>query len=245
MKRKFCLLLSTLVYIIMVMPVNAQLQKKSAAKLIIKRQMQYLAWLPAGYRYDKHKNWPLLIFLHGKGERGTDLELVKKNGPPHFIEQQPDFPFILISPLCPEGEYWSIDVLDALLTHILKKYWIDEDRVYLTGLSMGGFGTWEFATKHPERFAAIAPVCGGGDTHRIEQLINVPVWAFHGAKDDVVPMERSIDMVEALNCAGGNARLTIFPEANHNSWDAAYANPELYKWFLSHTRIKTTSNPLK
>jgi predicted peptidase len=242
MKRKSCILLDILILILMAMPVNAQRQQNSVAKLIIKRQMQYLLWLPPAYKEDKQQAWPLLIFLHGKGERGTDLELVKKNGPPNFIEEKPDFPFIMISPLCPEGEYWSIDALDALLTKILKKYRIDEDRVYLTGLSMGGFGTWEFATKHPERFAAIAPVCGGGDTHRIEQLINVPVWAFHGAKDDVVPMERSIDMVNALNSCGGNARLTIYPEANHNSWDTTYSNPELYKWFLSNTRKKAAGN---
>jgi predicted peptidase len=238
MKNKFCYFLCVLALLNIALNTQAQFQEESVAKLVIRHEIQYLVWLPSGYNTVNYKKWPLMLFLHGKGERGTVLETVKKNGPPHFVEQQPDFPFILISPLCPEEQYWSIDELDALLTSLISKYRIDEDRVYLTGLSMGGFGTWAFATEHPERLAAIAPICGGGDTHRIKELINVPVWAFHGAKDDVVPVERSIEMVNALNCVGGNARLTIYPDANHNSWDAAYSDPELFKWLLSKTRKK-------
>jgi predicted peptidase len=245
MKNKFCKFLCVLAHMSIACSVNAQTQKPAAVNFVIRQNMKYLVWFPAGYKFDKHKKWPLMLFLHGKGERGTELDLVKTNGPPHFVEQQPEFPFILISPLCPEGQYWSVDELNALLTKVIKKYRIDEDRVYLTGLSMGGFGTWEFATKHPERFAAIAPVCGGGDSHRINELINVPVWAFHGAKDDVVPVERSIEMVNALNCCGGNARLTIYPEANHNSWDAAYSNPELFRWLLNNIRKKTAAGQPK
>ena len=196
---------------------------------------KYLLYLPEGYG-EGGKKWPLMMFLHGAGERGDNLELVKKHGPAKMIEQGKDFEFIVVSPQCPEGLWWpeKVDTLLALLDDIESRYDVDTDRVYLTGLSMGGFGTWSLACGHPGRFAAVAPICGGGRWFLGDRLKDVPVWAFHGAKDNVVPLEESGKMVDAVKKAGGDAKLTVYPEAGHDSWTATYNNAELYAWFLSH-----------
>lgn len=195
----------------------------------------YLLYLPDNY--DKMKSqWPLLIFLHGAGERGKDLEKVKLHGPPKLIESGTSFPFIVLSPQCPEGTWWEVDRLIQLFETIIQKYYIDHERIYLTGLSMGGFGTWAWAIEQPETFAAIAPICGGGDTSRVCVLKDLPVWVFHGRKDKVVPVERSESMVKALKECDGKVKLTIYPEATHDSWTETYNNPELYKWFLKHRK---------
>ncbi|MGC8666527.1 MAG: prolyl oligopeptidase family serine peptidase [Chthonomonadales bacterium] len=197
---------------------------------------QYLLYLPLEYDKDRSRRWPLMIFLHGAGERGTDLEKVKTHGPPKLVAQGKEFPFILVSPQCPEGQWWDTGMLNALLDTLLAKYRVDPDRVYLTGLSMGGFATWAWAEAHPERFAAIAPICGGGDPFLAWRLKSVPVWAFHGAKDPVVPVKMTTDMVDALKSVGGDVRLTIYPEAGHDAWTDTYNNQELYDWFLQHQR---------
>ena len=196
----------------------------------------YLLYLPADYKKDAKKKWPLILFLHGAGERGNNLELVKKHGPPKLIEQGRSFDFIIVSPQCPNDIWWpeQIDVLISLLDDIETNYRIDTDRVYLTGLSMGGFGTWTLAERYPQRFAAIAPICGGSERYEASRLKTVPIWAFHGAKDKIVPVEKSKEMVDAVNAAGGNAKLTIYPDAEHDSWTATYDNPALYEWLLSH-----------
>jgi len=126
--------------------------------------------------------------------------------------------------------------LDELLKLTCATYAVDEKRIYLTGLSMGGFGTWEMATRWPYRFAAIAPICGGGERHWTKRFAHVPVWAFHGAKDRLIPPERSQAMVDALKKHGGNPKLTLYPEAEHDSWTATYDNPELYDWLLQQKR---------
>lgn len=196
---------------------------------------KYLLYLPEGYG-EGGKKWPLMMFLHGAGERGDNLELVKKHGPAKMIEQGKEFEFIVVSPQCPAGDWWpeKIEELTALLDHIEGKYDVDKDRVYLTGLSMGGFGSWSLGCAQPGRFAAVAPICGGYEPYLAERMKDVPVWAFHGAKDDVVPVSRSRDMVEALKKAGCDARLTVYPEADHDSWTETYNNAELYEWFLAH-----------
>lgn len=210
----------------------------------ITKRLSYLLFLPEGYGLDPDQRWPMILFLHGAGERGNDLNLVKKHGIPKVAERRPGFPFVCVSPQCPADSWWSEqrEVLIALLDHVLAEYRVDPQRVYLTGLSMGGFGTWDLATRYPEYFAAIAPICGGGPAHfgfpqRVAALKEVPVWAFHGAKDPVVPVEESIKLVDALKGYGGDARLTIYPEAGHDSWTATYDNQELYDWFLSHRKV--------
>ena len=194
---------------------------------------QYLVYLPREHGRRRQK-WPLVLFLHGMGERGTNVELVKRHGPPKRVEEGEQFPFILVSPQCPEDEYWSAEVLEALLNEIERRYDIDRTRVYVTGLSMGGYGTWKLAIRCPDRFAAVAPICGWGDASTVCALKEVPVWTFHGKMDKVVPIEKSEALVNALKQCGGNVRFTVYPEAGHDSWTETYENPALYGWLLEH-----------
>lgn len=208
-----------------------------AAKLDtqVKVQLNYLLYLPKDY--DTQESWPLLLFLHGAGERGDDLELVKVHGPPKLIAQGMEFPFIVVSPQCPKDTWWEPIELVALLDEVSGKHKVDANRVYVTGLSMGGFGSWRLAFHAPHRLAAIVPICGGGETYWTKQFPNLPVWAFHGAKDAGVPVERSQAMVDALKKEGGNPKLTIYPDAEHDSWTQTYNDPELYKWLLAQKRV--------
>ena len=201
-------------------------------------EIRYLLQLPKGYGENKDQKWPLLLFLHGAGERGNDINKVKVHGPPKLIEQGKEMPFIVVSPQCPSESWWTeqLDTLTALLDEIQSKYAVDSSRVYLTGLSMGGFGSWALGCRHPERFAAVVPICGGGDWFRAERLRSVPVWAFHGAKDNVVPLRESEEMVNALKRAGGNVQLTVYPDAQQDSCTATYDNPKLYECLLSHRK---------
>jgi predicted peptidase len=196
----------------------------------------YLLYLPEGYAAAPARPWPLILFLHGRGESGSNLALVKRHGLARRLEEGLALPAIVVSPQCPAGSWWSTDVLSALLDEVSEQYRVDADRVYVTGLSMGGFGTWALALRYPDRFAAIAPVCGGGDPARACAIRHVPVWAFHGELDDVVPFARSEEMVAALRACDGNVRFTVYPEARHDSWTATYANPELYAWLLAQRR---------
>ncbi|MBE0535782.1 MAG: prolyl oligopeptidase family serine peptidase [Phycisphaerae bacterium] len=198
--------------------------------------LKYLLYLPKEYG-TADKKWPLILFLHGAGERGDNLRQVELHGPPKIVKDK-DLPFIIVSPQCPRDSWWPKqgEVLISMLDDIVKRYNVDTSRIYLTGLSMGGYGTWSLACDHPQRFAAIAPICGGGEPLFAPMLRNVPVWAFHGAKDNVVPLDRSEVMVQGVKRAGGDAQLTVYPEAAHDSWTATYNNPELYEWFLKHTR---------
>jgi len=208
----------------------------------------YLLFLPEGYGADTNKRWPLILFLHGAGERGNDVWKVATHGPPKIDTATINFPFIVVSPQCPDGKIWSDDLLLALLDEIETKYTVDTHRVYLTGLSMGGFGTWNLGLSHPERFAAIAPICGGGETilltlardfdrAQLGLLKSMGVWAFHGAKDPTVSPDESEHMVSALKKIGcQDVKLTIYPDAQHDSWTQTYANPELFAWFLQHSR---------
>jgi predicted peptidase len=197
-------------------------------------EMGYLLYLPQ--EYDEQESWPLLLFLHGAGERGDDLELVKKHGPPKLIEQGKDFPFIVVSPQCPRDRWWEAAELAALLDEIGRNYKVDADRVYVTGLSMGGFGAWRLAFYAPEKLAAIAPICGGGEIYWAPRLAKLPVWAFHGAKDAGVPPERSQMMIDAIKKLGGDPKLTIYPDAAHDAWTETYNNPEFYEWLLKQKR---------
>jgi predicted peptidase len=125
--------------------------------------------------------------------------------------------------------------LNSLLDDLVSRYRIDKQRIYVTGLSLGGFGTWSLAAAYPDRFAAIAPICGGGNPEDAASIAHLPVWVFHGAKDKVVSIEKSEEMVAALKKVGSDVKFTVYPDAGHNSWTATYENPELYEWFLEHT----------
>jgi len=194
----------------------------------------YLLFTPANY--EKQDKWPLIVFLHGSGERGDDLELVKTHGPPKIVEGKPDFEFLVVSPQVPDRTRWDPEKIEQLIDQVSKALKVDTDRVYLTGLSLGGYGTWSTAAKYPERFAAIVPICGVGDPESAEAIKSVPCWVFHGAKDQAVPLARSEEMVEALKNAGGQPKFTVYPDADHDSWTESYNNSELYKWLLQQRR---------
>ena len=195
---------------------------------------QYLIYLPEDYK-TTGKKWPLVMFLHGSGERGTDIKLVTKNGPPKLVSEGKKFPFILLSPQCPLGQRWDVRTLSTLLDEIEKVYSVDKKRIYVTGLSMGGEGTWKMIMAQPNRFAAAAPVCGRTGSSYLDACVlnNLPIWIFHGAMDDVVSIDESERMVKALKKCGNDVKFTVYPEGNHNVWTETYSNPELYEWLLT------------
>ncbi|MCS7047499.1 MAG: prolyl oligopeptidase family serine peptidase, partial [Gemmataceae bacterium] len=186
---------------------------------------------------------PLILFLHGAGERGDDGQLPVMqgiaNGGIKFKNGEKKFPFFVIFPQCRKNGNWKAGGPDAnralaILAEVQKEYKIDDKRLYLTGLSMGGFGTWSLAAAYPDKWAAIAPICGGGDPATADKIKHIPCWCFHGDQDKAVHVKLSREMIDALKKAGGNPRYTEFPYVGHNSWDPAYATAELYAWFLSH-----------
>lgn len=197
-------------------------------------ELGYLLYLPEGFEMDTDEAYPLLLFLHGSGERGTDLRLVKKHGPLKVAESM-DLPFIILGPQCPDIPFWKVTDIKMLLDQIVAKYPVDKNKIYITGLSMGGFATWEMLVYYPDLFAAAIPVSGGGHPYRAHTFDHVPVWAFHGARDNVVPVEYSKIMEKALTDLGADFELTIYPDAYHDAWTETYNNPEIYKWLLEHS----------
>ena len=185
---------------------------------------------------------PLVIQLHGAGERGNgqdELDRVEVWGFPKLAKEG-EYPCLFVFPQCPEDTFWVARVESILrfIDQLKESYDIDEDRIYLTGLSMGGYGTWYTAMAAPDRFAAIAPVCGGGMAWNADML-SMPVWAFHGAQDTAVYPDESQKMVDRINILGGNAKLTIYPECEHDSWTKTYSNPDVFKWLLEHKNENT------
>jgi predicted peptidase len=205
-------------------------------------EVRFLLYLPENY--DPQQQWPLILFLHGRGERGRDIDLIKAQPLPKLLETQSSFPFIVVSPQLPSGE-WSnyIDPIDELLTHLEATLPIDSSRLYLTGLSMGGFGVWNYALRYPDRFSAIAPIAGGY-MYESEQvpddickLNKLPIWVFHGGRDTVIEPYHSQVLVDALLACGSDVKLTLYPNAEHDiAWINAYNDPALYEWFLAHTK---------
>ena len=203
--------------------------------MIVKKYegIQYIKKFPSDY--EKGKKYPTILFLHGAGGRGEDIDLVKNN--PYFkiTGEYKNFPFITIAPQCPETT-WN-DVLwwlKKLTCKLLKEDYVDDKRLYVMGPSMGGYGTWQLAMSLPEAFAAIVPLCGGGLYWNAERLVNMPVWAFHGARDHLVSVMESVNMVNKINDLGGNAKLTIYPDRKHDAWTPTYSNPEVFEWLLSN-----------
>ena len=209
----------------------------------LNRRLDYLISLPLQYSSEE-ADWPLILFLHGAGERGDNLQLLRKHGIPRIVSEMADFPFITISPQCPENDWWlnKLQDLKFLLDTVIKQYRVDTSKMYLTGLSMGGFGTWHMAVEYPDLFAAIAPVCGGGlgilgFPERVLEIKDLPIWAFHGGKDNIVSAEESRILIRTLKDAGGRPLLKIYPEAGHDSWTETYSDPELYEWFMSNQKL--------
>jgi predicted peptidase len=205
--------------------------------------MHYLLFTPREYSADGQR-WPMLLFLHGLGECGNnELQRVKIHGPPKLVESRPNFPFVVVSPQCPPQAggmadvptAWKPDQLIQLVDHVLENLRIDPQRVYVTGLSMGGYGTWRLVARYPQRFAAALPICGGGQPHTMAAALRrVPIWTFHGARDAVVPLSESQAMVDAVCRAGGCVRFTVYDDVEHDSWTRTYEHDEVYDWLLSH-----------
>jgi len=218
-------------------PSDTFVEKKNAF-IYNDQKIQYLLIFPAKYTQTKNQ-WPMILFLHGSSLRGQNLDLVKKYGPTWVAEQRNDFQFVVLAPQCPEGEDWmnKSDILVALLDDVLKKYRIDQDQVYLTGTSRGGNGTWYLACQHPEYFAAIAPLASNPTIPNSwnQQLIYMPIWAFHGAKDPILPLKNDEAMINALRMQGSTPRFTILPDQGHEI-AGVYKNQELYDWFLANNR---------
>jgi predicted peptidase len=196
---------------------------------------RYLISLPADY--DRARAWPLLLFLHGTGERGADLNKLALLGPTRLIRDATlELPFIVVLAQVPDDRIGSIQFLDSLIEEITRTHSVDEDRVYVTGVSLGGYGTWRLAFEFPQRFAAIAPISGGGTITAACTIRHLPVWAFHGALDEIVPLSRTEELVERLRDCDGHIRYTRYEDARHDAWTRTYANPELYEWLLLHRR---------
>lgn len=198
---------------------------------------RYVQYLPRDF--DHSKKYPLVLFLHGAGERGDYPELAARWGLMQQVrESGREYPFICISPLCPKGKYWGCytESLLAFLDWLCENLPVDRSRVYLTGLSMGGTGTYMLAMAAPERFAAIAPICGSGIVWYGEALKDVPVFMYHGDCDEVVPLQESITMLKAIHTRGGHAQLKICYGVGHDAWKMAYHGDELINWLLSHRK---------
>lgn len=196
----------------------------------------YKIFYPKSYKKEADKKWPLLLFLHGAGERGNDLKIVELQGLPNYLRKREEFPFVVAYPQCPSRAYWEVSSLNNWLEEVLKEVKADPERIYLTGISMGGYGSWHWAAANPEKFAAIIPICGGGDPSQAERLAQIPIWAFHGAKDNIVPLGETLQMTEAVKKAGGDPKVTIYPDLYHDSWTKTYHNPEIYDWLQQQIR---------
>jgi len=194
------------------------------------QQLNTIVHLPKDY--DKTKQYPLMLFLHGSGERGNsveDLDRIKNNWP---LSYSSAFKGIILAPQCPVGSYWPmlINNLDDLLNQAISDYAVDEKRIYLTGLSMGGYGAWYMGFAYPNRFAAIVPICGGGIPSSAEVLSPIPIWAFHGRKDDVVPVDETVSLANKIKALNGNIKVTLYDDIGHDAWVKAYQNEALYAW---------------
>lgn len=213
--------------------------KSFESEVTLKLGYKYLQTLPEGYDADKTKQWPLLVFLHGAGERGDNLELLKKHGPPKLIAAGKKFEAIVVAPQVASGEFWNPHGVKSLVDAVKKEYRVDEKRVYLTGISMGGFGTFDTIGAYPEVFAAAIPICGGAGVNVVKfaSIKDMPIWIFHGAKDPAVPVQYS-EMASGWfkRVKAPNVKMTIYPDAQHDSWTQTYDNPEVWAWLFQQAR---------
>ncbi|MDO3412191.1 GNAT family N-acetyltransferase [Saccharibacillus sp. CPCC 101409] len=208
-------------------------------KQIVKTvRLDYQLYVPAGYEQDESASWPLILYLHGAGGSGPDRDQLRKEGLPQRVESGSGLPFFVAAPHCPLGSFWNTmeDELLAMLDDLSRAWRIDDSRLYLTGFSMGAYGVWNLADRHPQRFAAVAPVSGGGDPAHSKRLSDMPAWIFHGEADEVIRSSESLKMAEAMREAGAEVELTLYPGVGHDCWKNVYANEGLYRWFLEHSR---------
>ena len=198
-------------------------------------KLQYTVRYPENF--DESQKYPLLLFLHGAGSRGNNIGNVKGNVLFKEYAKHEGLPFIIAAPLCSEETWFDLfEVLKTWIKEMIALPYVDAERVYLMGNSMGGYGTWQMGMSMPEVFAAIVPICGGGMYWDAGRLASVPVWAFHGGKDTTVLPVESEKMVNAVNARGGNAKLTLYPENGHDAWTDTYRNPEVFSWLLAQKK---------
>lgn len=197
---------------------------------------KYLTYLPDNYDSTKADLYPVIIYLHGRSASGTNLSSVRRYGLPFFLDRGKKLNYIVIAPQCPWGKNWaSENWMDPMMQKLNKKYHVDNDRIYLTGMSLGGFGTWELANRYPNRFAAIAPMCGGGKTEWTNNIYHIPTWVFHGTQDRLVPVLRSDQMVDGLKKHNALIKYSRIPKMGHDL-HRQFDNDELYQWFAQFTR---------
>ena len=202
----------------------------------------FLLFLPENESEKINDKYPTILFLHGIGELGSDLQVLKREGLPKILDGDKNFPFIVISPQCPSSTEWyytnedNVRAMNNMLDDAIKRFPIDTSRIYITGLSMGGIGTWYYSIKMPERFAAMAPVAFRGDGWSCCPAKDIPVWAFHGQNDNVIPLSSAQSLVNQFKQCGGNIEFTVYPSTGHDCWTKTYNNNELYTWFLQHQK---------
>jgi len=204
----------------------------------VELNQEFLVYLPPGYGSGA---WPLVVYLHGAGERGTDPNELRSWGPFAAVQNGLHIPGIVIGPQCRPDSGWSPDSIMQLVEHAASRYNVNRDRIYVVGFSMGAYGTWQTAASNPDVFAAIVPICGGGSLENAKALAKVPTWAFHGDKDNVVPLVESQSMVEAMLAAGGQPKMTVIPEAGHGIVNDVCCRLELWNWLFQQRRDQRQS----
>jgi predicted peptidase len=222
----------TLIIFVFVYHLSMAQQKSFTTEIEVDTRMNYLLYEPESIA-DKA---PLLVFLHGGGESGDDIEKVKKHGPPMLVENGKEFPFYILSPQNPyKRGFWDDRAVNTLIDKILDQYPIDETRIYLAGLSRGGYGAWRLAMNYPDKFAAMIVICGASAPKNYASRIkDIPIWVFHGEKDQTIPVSESIDMVNALKEEGADVQLTLYPDAGHDAWTETFKNEKVFEWLLKH-----------
>jgi predicted peptidase len=201
-----------------------------------KVDMKYLLYLPKAYDTDTSAYFPLLLFLHGSGESGDNIEKVKTHGPPKLIANGMEFPFIVLSPQNPDiNKLWDENAVISLLDNIQKNYRVDPKRIHIAGLSRGAYGVWQVAIQNPARFASLTAICGVAPGYYVKWLKDMPIWVFHGEDDNVIPISESDNVVRELKANGQNVRFTRYPNTGHDAWTKTFDNPELFKWMLEQS----------
>jgi predicted peptidase len=195
----------------------------------------FVIYLPEEYD-NVDKDWPLILFLHGSGERGRDPSMLRGSGPLAMVQRIMPLPAIVVAPQCLPENSWQPAAVAEFIRHVNSVHGVDETKIYLVGYSMGSYGTWATAAAYPELFAAIVPISGGGNPDHAELIARIPVWAFHGDKDDVVSLTASEQMIDALRAAGGTPKLTILPNAGHGICGEVCARSDLWDWLLEQRR---------
>jgi predicted peptidase len=227
-------------YLLLAIPLFSLTFKAQEIKAELKKEIKKEQKISYILDYPKNAKGkvPLMVFLHGSGERGNDLEMVKAHSPFTYKNLFPE-PVAILAPQCPKDVWWDTEAVYYLIKEIQQKYQIDDSRIMLTGLSMGGWGALKLAMEHPELFSAVVPVCAPIDSLmkvRVSQYKDLPIKIFHGGNDDIVSPMNSIEIYQEIKKVNKNIELTIFPDDNHNSWDSTYSNPKLYEWMLAQKK---------